>query len=237
MCSTRRGGKVSPQEQKRRAAARSLDFVEPGMVLGLGTGSTAAIMVELLGERVRAGLAVTGIPTSEATAALAARCGVALTSLERVQGLDLTIDGADETDGELRLIKGGGGALLREKIVASLSKRVVIIADAGKKVARLGAFPLPVEVVPFAAPALLPKLAAFGCEANLRGADDGGPFVSDEGNHIIDCSFGAIEDPEALARQLNAMPGVVEHGLFLGIAERVLLGGEDGVEELVRRGA
>ncbi len=228
---------MSLQEQKRRAASRSLDFVEPGMVLGLGTGSTAAIMVELLGERVRAGLAVTGIPTSKATAVLAERCGVALTSLEKVQELDLTIDGADETDGALRLIKGGGGALLREKIVASLSKRVVIIADAGKKVARLGAFPLPVEVVPFAAPALLPKLAALGCNAKLRGTGDAGSFVSDEGNHIIDCSFGAIADPEDLARQLNAMPGVVEHGLFLGIAERVLLGGKDGVEELVRRGA
>ncbi len=228
---------MSPQEQKRRAAARSLDFVAPGMVLGLGTGSTAAIMVELLGERVRAGLAVTGIPTSDATAALAQRCGVTLTSLEQVEELDLTIDGADETDGELRLIKGGGGALLREKIVASLSKRVVIIADAGKKVARLGAFPLPVEVVPFAAPAILPRLAAFGCDAKLRSTGDGGPFVSDEGNHIIDCSFGAIEDPESLARQLNAIPGVVEHGLFLGIAERVLLGGADGVEELVRHGA
>ena len=146
------------------------------------------------------------------------------------------IDGADEADGELRLIKGGGGALLREKIVASLSKRVVIVADAGKKVAKLGAFPLPVEVVPFAASALLPKLAAFGCEARLRGTSDAGPFVSDEGNHIIDCSFGAIADPEGLAQQLNAMPGVVEHGLFLGIAERVLLGGTDGVEELVRAG-
>jgi ribose 5-phosphate isomerase A len=198
--------KVSSKDQKYLAAARSLEFVEPGMVLGLGTGSTAAIMVELLGERVSQGFWVSGIPTSEATAELARRCGIPLTDFDQVERVDLTIDGADETDGELRLIKGGGGALL-------------------------------VEVVPFAAPALLPRLAGLGCEAVLRVGRDGRPFVSDEGNLIIDCHFGAIAEPEDLARELNAIPGVVEHGLFLGMAERVLLGGATGVEELVRSGS
>jgi ribose 5-phosphate isomerase A len=228
--------KVSSKDQKYLAAARSLEFVEPGMVLGLGTGSTAAIMVELLGERVSQGFWVSGIPTSEATAELARRCGIPLTDFDQIERVDLTIDGADETDGELRLIKGGGGALLREKIVASLSERMIVIADASKKVAQLGAFPLPVEVVPFAAPALRPRLAELRCEAVLRADRGGQPFVSDEGNLIIDCHFGAIAEPEALARELNAIPGVVEHGLFLGMAERVLLGGATGVEELVRSG-
>ena len=223
---------ASIDEQKRAAAAHSLALVEPGMTLGLGSGSTAAIMVELLGARVAEGLQVTGLPTSEATAALARRHGIPLTTFDDVLSLDLTIDGADELDGDLRLIKGGGGALLREKIVASLSKRVVIIADASKKVESLGAYPLPVEVVPFAAHALLPKLAALGIPAQVRTGADGEPYRTDENNLIIDCSHGTIEAPEALARSLDAMPGVVEHGLFIGLAERAIIGTEDGIEEL-----
>ena len=187
---------ASPAEQKRAAAAASVALIEPGMTLGLGTGSTAAIMVELLGARVAQGLEVVGLPTSEATAQQAQGLGIPLTNFAEVTRLDLTIDGADELDGALRLIKGGGGALLREKIVASLSDRVVIIADAGKHVATLGAFALPVEVVPFAAPALLPKLAALGCDSRLRMTGHGAPFRTDENNLIIDCPFGAIEDPE-----------------------------------------
>ena len=225
---------MSVIEQKRRAAARSLDFVTRGMVLGLGSGSTAALMVEMLGARVRAGLDIRGVPTSRATADLARRSGIPLTDLAAVSRLDLTIDGADEVDPALRLIKGGGGALLREKIVASLSDRVVIIAEADKRVARLGRFPLPVEVIPFAAPALIPRLETLGCDVRLRVWADGEPFVTDEGHHILDASFGGVADPEALARRLVDMPGVVEHGLFIGLAERALFGTDTGVEELRR---
>ncbi|MEM7224240.1 MAG: ribose-5-phosphate isomerase RpiA [Pseudomonadota bacterium] len=223
---------ASIQEQKRAAAAASVALIEPGMTLGLGSGSTAAIMVELLGARVADGLEVVGLPTSEGTAAQARGLGIPLTTFDEVRHLDLTIDGADELDSQLRLIKGGGGAHLREKIVASLSARVVIIADSSKHVATLGAYALPVEVVPFAAPALLPKLADLGCAARIRTADDGAPFRTDENNLIVDCPFGAIQDPEALARRLDAMPGVVEHGLFIGLAERALIGTDDGVREI-----
>ncbi len=226
---------MSADAAKRRAALRSLDFVEPGMVLGLGTGSTAAHMVTLLGERVRQGLKVTGVPTSEATRRLAEESGVPLTDLAAEPRLDLTIDGADEFDPALNLIKGGGGALLREKIVASLSARMVVIADPSKQVARLGAFPLPVEVIGFAAPALMGKLEELGCRPTLRMRNNE-PFVSDEGNSIIDCAFGAIDDPAALAVRIRAMPGVVEHGLFIGMAERVVIGTEDGVEEFTAEG-
>ncbi len=225
---------MSVIEQKRRAAARSLDFVAQGMVLGLGTGSTAALMVEMLGARVRAGLDIRGVPTSRATADLARRSGIPLTDLSAVHRLDLTIDGADEVDPGLRLIKGGGGALLREKIIASLSDRVVIIAEADKRVDRLGRFPLPVEVIPFAAPALTPRLEALGGDARPRVGADGEPFVTDEGHHILDAAFGEIADPEALARRLADMPGVVEHGLFIGLAERAIFGIDTGVEELTR---
>jgi ribose 5-phosphate isomerase A len=222
-------------EQKRRAAARSLDFVVPGMVLGLGSGSTAALMVEMLGARVRAGLEVRGVPTSRATADLARRSGIPLTDLAAVHHLDLTIDGADEVDPALRLIKGGGGALLREKVIASLSGRMIVIAEASKRVESLGRFPLPVEVVPFAAPALILRLEALGCTARLRSGADGRPFVTDEGHHILDAAFGAIAEPEALARRLESTPGVVGHGLFIGLAERALFGTDSGVEELTRQ--
>ncbi|MCG8692778.1 MAG: ribose-5-phosphate isomerase RpiA [Minwuiales bacterium] len=222
---------MSADEGKRRAAERSLDFVENGMTLGLGTGSTAAHMVALLGARVRDGLDVRGVPTSEATRRLAEENGVPLTDLATVSRLDLTIDGADEFDPDLNLIKGGGGALLREKIVASLSDRMIVIADPSKRVAQLGAFALPVEVVPFAAAALRPRLERLGCTAALRGGD-ASPFITDEGNHILDCSFGTIAEPPALAAKIGAIPGVVEHGLFIGMAERAIIGGPDGVEEI-----
>ena len=226
---------MTADEGKRRAAERSLDFVENGMTLGLGTGSTAAHMVVLLGARVRDGLDVRGVPTSEATRRLAEEHGVPLTDLATVSCLDLTIDGADEFDPDLNLIKGGGGALLREKIVASLSDRMIVIADPTKQVERLGAFALPVEVVPFAAAALKPRLERFGCTATLR-SRDGAPFVTDEGNHILDCAFGTITDPPALAAEIGAIPGVVEHGLFIGMAERAIVGGPDGVEEILAPG-
>lgn len=221
-------------EQKIRAAARSLDYVEPGMTLGLGTGSTAAHMVRLLGERVRAGLAVRGVPTSRATEALAAEAGIPLLTLEDVTRLDLTIDGADEVDGALRLIKGGGGALLREKVVASVSDRLVIIADHSKRVERLGAFPLPVEVVRFAWKVVAEALGADGAPVALR-MREGAPFVTDEGHYILDCAFGAIADPDALAARIAAIPGVVDHGLFIDMADVVIFAGDDG-EEVVTRG-
>ncbi len=227
---------MTAEAQKRHAAEASLEFVETGMVLGLGTGSTAALMIALLGAKVRRGLAVTAVPTSAATARLAQEHGVPLVDLDRVERLDLTIDGADEIDPALNLIKGGGGALLREKIVAQFSARMIVIADTSKRAPHLGGYPLPVEVTPFAAVALVSRLAALGCAARLRLAD-GERMVTDEGNNIIDCAFDRIDRPAELAGTLAAMPGVVEHGLFLGVAERALIGTDDGVDEVVRDGA
>lgn len=226
---------MSVDSYKLAAAQRALGFVEPRMRLGLGTGSTASVFVELLGAEVGRGLSVLCVPTSEQTRALAARFGIPLTTLDETPLLDLTIDGADEVDGELRLIKGGGGALLREKIVATASDRMIVIADASKKVDKLGAFALPVEVVRFGVTAtrnMIEMLAAdSGChgEIALRLAGDGSPFVTDGGNFIFDCAFGQIDDPESLDEALKFIPGVVENGLFLGIADAAIIGGPDGV--------
>ncbi len=226
---------MSVDNNKLAAARHALKFVEPRMRLGLGTGSTASLFVELLGKEVRDGLQVLCVPTSEATRALAERFDIPLTTLDETPLLDLTIDGADELDGELRLIKGGGGALLREKIVATASDRMVVIADVSKRVERLGAFPLPVEVARFGVTAtrnMIEMLAAdSGCqgEITLRLGKDGKPFVTDGGNFIFDCAFGAIDDPESLDEALKFIPGVVENGLFLGIADVAIIGGPDGV--------
>ncbi len=229
---------MSNDDWKRQAAEQALTYVEDGMKLGLGTGSTAAKFIELLGAKVKAGLKVVCVPTSEATRAQAAALGIPLTTLDETPSLDLTVDGADEIDEELRLIKGGGGALLREKIVAVASDRVVIIADNSKLVETLGRFPLPLEVVPFGLAAteqLIIKLAAdAGCEGEvrLRKGPDGKPFVTDNGNHILDCAFGTIEDPEALEDSLKLVPGLVDTGLFLGIADVGIIAGPKGVEVL-----
>lgn len=229
---------MSSDDWKRQAAEHAIKLVEPGMKLGLGTGSTAAKFVELLGAKVKAGLDVVCVPTSEATRAQAAALGIKLSTLDDTPFLDLTVDGADELDGELRLIKGGGGALLREKIVAVASGKVVIIADYSKRVEMLGAFALPVEVVPFGLTAtrnMVESLAAdAGCEGDikLRLSKDGKPFVTDNGNHILDCAFGQIEDPEALDDALKLIPGVVENGLFIGIADMGIIAGPQGVEVL-----
>lgn len=226
---------MSVESYKLAAARRALSFVEPRMRLGLGTGTTAAVFVELLAAEVRKGLSVLCVPTSEGTRQLASRLGIPLTTLDETPLLDLTIDGADEVDGELRLIKGGGGALLREKIVATASDRMLVIADASKRVERLGAYPLPVEVVPFGVTAtrnMIEMLAAdAGCqgEITLRLGRDGTPFVSDCGNYIFDCAFGRLDDPESLDEALKFIPGVVENGLFLGIADAALIGGPEGV--------
>ena len=230
---------ASSDSLKRAAAARALDEVKPGMRLGLGTGSTANLFVELLGERVRGGLSVRGVPTSEATRALAERLGIALATLEEEPELDLTIDGADEIGPDLALIKGGGGALLREKIVASASAAMVVIADESKVVPTLGRFPLPIEVVPFGLEAtrraVIKAATALGLSGNvvLR-MKDGHVFVTDGGHFILDAGFGAIPDPSALARRLAGIPGVVEHGLFIGLATQAIIAGDGGVRVLTR---
>ncbi len=213
---------------KRAAAVAALEHVEPGMRLGLGTGSTAALFVAELGARVAAGLDVRCVPTSEATRAQAAALGIQLTTLEATPALDLTVDGADEIAPDLALIKGGGGALLQEKIVAAASARMVVIADAGKAVARLGAFALPVEVVRFGWAGTARRVeAASGCRPRLR-LRDGAPVVTDEGHHILDLDCGEIDDPGALHATLKALTGVVETGLFIGLATEAILGDNQG---------
>ena len=229
---------MSSDDMKRQAAERALALVTSGMKLGLGTGSTAAIFVELLAAKVRQGLMVQCVPTSEATRIQAERLGIPVTTLEVLPRLDLTVDGADEIDPELRLIKGGGGALLREKIVASASNRFAVIADSTKVVPVLGRFPLPVEVVNFGLRSTIMHISAqaedIGCmgEIKVRLRGDGGAFVTDSGNLILDCEFGRIEDPELLADALQIIPGVVEHGLFLGLADVAFVAGPRGVEEI-----
>lgn len=223
----------SQKSGKHAAARRALEFVSDGMRLGLGTGTTASIFVELLAGRVQAGLQVTGVPTSEATASQARQLGIPLATLDEMPSLDLTVDGADEFDPELRLIKGGGGALLREKIIATASRRMIVIADRTKAVATLGRFPLPVEVNRFGLEttrrAIADAIRQCGCagEVVLRVHHEQ-LFVTDGGHLILDCHLGRIPDPERLALSLAVVPGVVEHGLFLGIASAVISGGADG---------
>jgi ribose 5-phosphate isomerase A len=231
---------LSAEDLKESAALRALELVHDGMWLGLGTGSTAAKFVEALGGRVAAGLNVLCVPTSEATRAQAERLGIPLTTLDETPHLHLTVDGADEIDDQLRLIKGGGGALLREKIVATASDQMVVIADGSKLVAMLGSFPLPVEVVPFGLAATRRLVeavaAAAGCkgEIRLREGKGGEPFLTDQGNLLLDCAFGCIPEPEVLAFALSRVPGVVEHGLFLGVADLAIVAESGGVRVLRR---
>jgi len=226
------------EQLKRRAAEAALAYVEDGMRLGLGSGSTAAHFVRLLGQRVAGGLDVAGVPTSETTAQLAREAGVPLTTLDESPELDLDVDGADEIGPGLALIKGGGGALLREKIVAGASARMIVVADAGKQVAELGAFPLPIEVVPFGLRATALAIERVAIELELTIAidlrlRDGQAYVTDSGNRILDASFGRIPDPEALAGLLARIPGIVEHGLFLGFADFALVASALGVTKIV----
>jgi ribose 5-phosphate isomerase A len=225
---------------KQAAAARAIEFVRPGMRLGLGTGSTAAHFVELLADRVRAGLDIIAVPTSEATRAQAARLGIVLTTLDETPELDLTVDGADEIAPDLTLIKGGGGALLREKIVATASARMVVIADESKWVAVLGRFPLPVEIAPFGATVTqrMVEAAVTGegdaVPAPLRRDQNGHAFVTDGGHWLLDAQLRRIADPRALAGKLAAIPGVMEHGLFIGLAQAAIVAGPDGVRLIER---
>jgi ribose 5-phosphate isomerase A len=225
---------------KRAAAARAIDFVRSGMRLGLGTGSTAQHFVDFLGERIRAGISVVAVPTSEATRAQAARLGITLATLDDVPELDLTVDGADEIGPDLTLIKGGGGALLREKIVAAASARMIVIADESKLVNVLGRFPLPIEITPFGAAATRRAVEAAAARAGsagpaqLRRGADGHAFVTDGGHWLLDAQLGRIADPPALAKRLADVPGVMEHGLFIGLAQAAILAGPKGVR-LVER--
>lgn len=228
---------MDAREMKIKAAAAALEYVEDGMRLGIGTGSTAEEFVRLLAEKVAAGFHIEGVPTSERTARLCLELGVSLKSLDELPELDLTIDGADEVDGQLRLIKGGGGALLREKIVAAASKRMIVIADETKVVDVLGAFKLPIEVNPFgqvatriAVEKVASRLGLSG-EIAVRQSHDGA-FLTDGGHLILDASFGRIPDADALAGELNAIPGVVEHGLFIGIASLAIIAGPQGARTL-----
>jgi ribose 5-phosphate isomerase A len=228
-------------ELKRQAACRALDFVQGGMRLGLGTGSTAKHFVELLGERVRGGLEVIGVPTSEATRVDAIRCGIRLTTLDEIDRLDLTVDGADEIDPDLNLIKGGGGALLREKIVAAASDRMIVIADDSKWVQTLGRFPLPIEVIPFGLGATQRAIGkafeecAISGQMKVRKGLNGHVFVTDGGHWIVDAHLGRITDPPRLAQALALIPGVVEHGLFIGLASVAMLAGLQGIRVFERR--
>jgi ribose 5-phosphate isomerase A len=226
---------LDSRDQEKQAAAReAVQLVESGNVVGLGSGSTATYAIRFLAERVRDGLKIIGVPTSQRTKQLAEQLGIPLATLDERQQIDIAIDGADEIDPQLNLIKGGGGALLREKVIASASSRFIIVADSAKQVARLGKFPLPVEVIPFAQTLIRSRIAALGAQVSVRCYAYGNPYVTDEGHHILDCRFGEIVDPHALAARLHAIPGVVEHGLFVGMAELALIGKNGEVIRLRR---
>ena len=225
---------------KHAAAARALEFVRGGMRIGLGTGSTAAHFIDLLGERVRAGLDIEAVPTSEATRAHAEQLGIALTTLDDVAELDLTVDGADEIAPDLTLIKGGGGALLREKVVAAASAQMIVIADETKWVSLLGRFPLPIEIAPFGAGAIHRAVEAASAKAGcpgpavLRKGRDGRAFVTDGGHWLLDAQLQRIPDPATLAAELCTVAGVMEHGLFIGMARTAIVAGADGVRVIER---
>lgn len=226
---------MDPEAQKREAAVRAVQFVQPGMRLGLGTGSTVRHFLDFLAERMREGCKIVGVPTSEATRAQAEKLGIPLTTLDQTPELDLTIDGADEIGPDLTLIKGGGGALLREKIVAAASARMIVIADESKWVTTLGRFPLPIEVVSFGLAATRAKIeAATAGPAQLRRDKEGKTFCTDGGNWILDVALQRISDPRALAGRLSVIPGVVEHGLFIGLAQAAILAGPAGVRVIER---
>jgi ribose 5-phosphate isomerase A len=222
---------MTQDEAKKLVGQRAAEFVEDGMAVGLGTGTTSVQFIHALGERVRAGLKVNCVASSESSHKLAESLGIPVTTLPELPELDLYIDGADEVAPGLALIKGGGGALLREKIVASAAKKFIVVADSTKIVEHLGKFPLPVEVIQMAMPLVARKLREIGLNPVQR-YKDGSVRITDEGNYILDCSCGEIADPDRLAAQIRSIVGVVEHGLFLKMATFALIAGEDGVREL-----
>lgn len=230
---------MSADDYKKMAARAAVDLVRPEMTLGLGTGSTAAHFIAALGEKTRAGLYVRAVPTSEDTARKAAAAGIDLIEPDETTIIDLAVDGTDEVDGRKSLIKGGGGALLREKIIANAAKKFVVIADASKKVEQLGAFPLPVEIDRFsfaltvgAVREAIKALGYLAADVRLRAGPAGPAFISDGGNFILDCRLGRIDDASALDRALDAIPGVIETGLFIGMADEIILAGPDGLERI-----
>ncbi len=224
---------ATPQDLAKLAAARhALTFIQPEMIVGLGSGSTATLFIEQLGERVKQGLSIRGIATSISSEKLARQLSIPIIDFTQTPSIDVAVDGADEVAPGLSLIKGGGGNLLREKIVASAAKRFIIVVDASKIVHQLGAFPLPIEVIQMAAPLVAPRLRALGLEPKIRQARDGsGPYITDEGNYILDCHSSGLKDPLTLASELDRIVGLVEHGLFLGMAERVIIADGEQVKE------
>jgi ribose 5-phosphate isomerase A len=220
--------------EKQAAARASLKYVRDGQIVGLGTGSTANFAIRMLGDRVREGMKIRGIPSSIASRDLATQVGIPLITFDDAQQIDVTIDGADEFDPALNLIKGGGGAMLREKVVAFASRQLIIVTDSSKQVHVLGKFPLPVEVITFAEQLIAKKISDLGAKVMQRQDKSGKTYVTDEGHHILDCHFGQIPDPAALGRTLSDMPGIVEHGLFVGMANVVVMAKEGEVEEFQR---
>lgn len=217
---------------KQLTGEKATEYIEDGMIIGLGTGSTAYYAIKKVGEMVRNGLEIKAVPTSKETAELAAEEGIELVELSEVESLALTIDGADEVDPEFNLIKGGGGALLREKIVASATDKLIIVVDESKLVKNLGAFDLPVEITPFSWQYTQRMVEKFGCSSEIR-KKDGEVFVTDNGNYILDCDFGKIKDPLKITVELNKLPGVVENGIFAEMAEIVIVGYNDGHIEVL----
>jgi ribose 5-phosphate isomerase A len=222
---------------KKRAAARAVKFVQSGMVVGLGTGSTTGFALGLIGEAIKAGRLkdIAGIPSSLQTERLANELGIPLTAFDKHTEIDLTIDGADEVDPQLNLIKGGGGALLREKVLAQVSHRNIIIVDEGKLSPRVGThWPVPIEVLPFSWPVETRYLRSLGATVTLRKKRDGSPFTTDQGNFVLDADFGPITHANELANLAGQRAGILEHGLFLGLATDVIAAGKDGVRHLTR---
>jgi ribose 5-phosphate isomerase A len=225
---------MANDEEKQAAARASLKYVRDGQIVGLGSGSTATFAIRMLGDRVREGMKIRGIPSSIASRDLAMQVGIPLITFDDAQQIDVTIDGADEFDPALNLIKGGGGAMLREKIVAFASRQLVIVTDSSKQVSVLGKFPLPVEVITFAEQLIAKRISDLGAKVTQRQDKSGKAYVTDEGHHILDCHFGQIPDPASLARTLSDMPGVVEHGLFVGMTSVVVMAKSGSVEEFRR---
>jgi ribose 5-phosphate isomerase A len=225
---------MANDEEKQAAARASLKYVRDGQIVGLGSGSTATFAIRMLGDRVREGMKIRGIPSSIASRDLAMQVGIPLITFDDAQQIDVTIDGADEFDPALNLIKGGGGAMLREKIVAFASRQLIIVTDSSKQVPVLGKFPLPVEVITFAEQLIAKRISDLGAKVIQRHDKSGKAYVTDEGHHILDCHFGQIPDPVALARTLSDMPGIVEHGLFVGMTSVVVMAKSGSVEEFRR---